>query len=119
MARSRKTDKPVILSGRLSLGAAAEVCNQLRQAFDAADIINILLQDVEDVDLSTVQLFCAAHRSALARNKTLVLQNNLPVLFVQLIEEAGLQGHIGCSLGAKGGCLWEIAPEISTEKIDF
>ena len=98
--------KEVVLSGSLSLRAASEIRKQLLHALDEADTIKLLLQDVEDIDLSLVQIVCAVHRSAIQKNKSLIMQDNLPDEFIQIIEDAGLDGHIGCSSGGRDCCVW-------------
>ena len=111
MTKAGKTEKSttleVVLSGSLSLSAASEIRQRLLGALDEADTVKLLLRDVDDVDLSLVQIICAAHRSALLKNKTLKLQDNLPELFAQIIEDAGLNGHIGCSAEQKEHCVWK------------
>lgn len=100
------TTKDVVLSGSLSLGAAGEIRSRLLQALDEADTIKILLQDVEDIDLSLIQIICAIHRSAMQKNKSLIMQDSLPDEFIQIIEDAGLNGHIGCSSDGRDCCVW-------------
>ena len=111
MAKSGKVKdsatKEVVLSGSLSLAFAAEIRNQLLHAFDEADTVHVSLKDVDDVDLSLIQILCSAHRSALARKKTLTLQKSLPDMFVQIVDDAGFQGHIGCSNGGEECCVWK------------
>ena len=74
---------------------------------DEADTVSVLLQNVEDLDLSLIQILCSAHRSAHARGKSFVLPENLPDMFVQVVEDAGFQGHIGCSHSGEEGCIWK------------
>ena len=111
MAKAKKTKsvatKDLVLSGSLSLRSASDIRKQLLVALDEADTVKLLLQDVEDVDLSLVQIICAAHRSAVSNNKVLLLQDKLPDAFVQIIEDAGLNGHIGCSTDDRGCCVWQ------------
>ena len=101
------TVREVVLSGSLSLRSASEIRQRLLAALDEADTVKLLLRDIEDVDLSLVQIICAAHRSALLKNKALVLQDKLPEMFAQIIEDAGLKGHIGCSADEKECCVWQ------------
>jgi ABC-type transporter Mla MlaB component len=99
--------KEIVLTGSLSLAFAAEIRTQLLQALDEAETVHISMKDVDEVDLSLIQLLCSAHRSALARKKTLILQKSLPDMFVQIVDDAGFQGHIGCSNGGEECCLWK------------
>ena len=73
----------------------------------AAGVGTLGLVDFDDVDLSLVQIICAAHRSAISNNKVLLLQDKLPDAFVQIIDDAGLNGHIGCSTDDRGCCVWQ------------
>ena len=112
MAKTVKTklkdSREVILSGSLVLSSAGDSRAQLLQALDESDIVHLMLKDVTEVDLSLVQIICAAHRSALQRKKSLFLQKDLPDSFVQIIEDAGLQDHIGCSSGTCENCVWHM-----------
>jgi len=96
----------IILSGNLSLGFAAEVRERLLQALATSATVRIVLRDVTELDLSLVQILCAAHRSAIMAGKVLVLDERLPDQFVKIIEDAGLQGHIGCSSDGRDNCIW-------------
>ena len=101
------TTKDVVLTGSLSLRVASDIRDQLLHALNDADVVNVRLVDTADIDLSVVQIFCAAHRSAILKNKSLILQNKLPDAFVQIIKDAGLNGHIGCSAKERKGCVWQ------------
>lgn len=111
MAKTTEThniaSKDLILSGSLSLRSASEIRQQILAALDEAETVKLLLQDVEEVDLSFVQIFCSAHRSAVLKGKSLLMQSQLPEVFTNVIEDAGLQGHIGCSADDREGCVWQ------------
>ena len=76
-------------------------------ALDEAETVSLLFQDVEEVDLSLVQIICAAHRSAVRNDKELTMQGSLPDAFVQIIDDAGLNGHIGCLADARDCSVWQ------------
>ena len=99
--------KEVVLSGSLALRSAGEIRKQLLRAFEEADKVSLLFRDVEEVDLSLVQIICAAHHSAVRNGKTLTMQGSLPDAFTQVIDDAGLNGHISCSADARGCCVWQ------------
>jgi anti-anti-sigma regulatory factor len=103
---NKKTSKDLILSGSLTLRAASDIRQQILSALDENETVKLLLQEVEEVDLSFVQIFCAAHRSAIQKEKSLLVQSDLPEVFTKIIKEAGLQGHIGCSADGQESCVW-------------
>jgi len=109
MARAKKTGgkRKLALSGDLTLLQAAQMREALQQELAAAEQLEVVFSDVGSVDLSLVQVLCAAHRSARKAGKNIILPGGLPDAFVRLIDDGGFYGHIGCSLDGRIACVWE------------
>jgi len=60
-----------------------------REALDSCQTIKISLKDIESIDLSCIQIFCAAHKTAFKADKRLTLDAALPEAAALAIEQAG------------------------------
>lgn len=95
-----------VFTGDLSLRRVTEVKNEFAALVDSAKNIRASFVDVEDVDLSFVQVLCSAHRTALEAGKKFEITGSLPESFLRLIEDTGLNRHVGCSFGCEADCPW-------------
>ena len=93
----------IVAGGRLTLSRVARLHQELLDAFAASGRVDLFLHDVEEADLTFLQLICAAHRTAVARGVEFTvggLSSAAPVL--RLIREAGATQGAGCP----EGCPW-------------
>lgn len=101
-------------SGILHLQGSAtlEFCTDLRMALlDALEKAENLMVDVSQVtelDVAVLQLFCAARRSAIRRQRNMVLADNCSAVFFSAVQDAGFnRTHTAnCWLEAGQACLW-------------
>jgi anti-anti-sigma regulatory factor len=109
MARAKKnpTLRKIVFTGDLTLIRAGELRDALLGELAAGDSVEIDLAKVESVDLSVMQILCAAHQSARRQGKVLHLVNALPESLLRLVDEGGFSGHIGCALDGQVACVWE------------
>ena len=89
------------LSGCLTVWSAPEAKEALSRALGEAERVEIDLAGVKEADVTAIQLLCAAHRSAAAGSKSLVLRK-AGTAVEQLAEAAGITPRTGC----RDGCLW-------------
>jgi len=93
----------IVAGGRLTVSQAGNLCQKLLEAFERSSRVELALHDVQEADLSFLQLLCAAHRTAAARGVSFLLSGLEaadPVL--RLIREAGVRRGVGCP----ETCLW-------------
>lgn len=95
------------VSGAATVAHAAALKTALLDALQRAPAVRLVIEDLEAVDLSFLQLLCAAHRTAEARNRTLTLSWADPGRFSSAITRAGFQRRIGCQAGSAAPCFWE------------
>jgi len=96
----------VTAGGRLTTSEAGRIHRALLEAFAGSRRVELALADVQEADLSFLQLLCAAHRSAASLQVAFSmsgLESAQPVR--RLIREAGAERGLGCP----EGCLWLIA----------
>jgi ABC-type transporter Mla MlaB component len=98
--------KVLILNGELCIQDADEFRTLLMESIGAADTITMNVASVTEIDLSCLQLLCAAHRTAIRQNKSLELDRQWPESCTQVIEHSGYARNIGCSHDKNGGCMW-------------
>lgn len=86
----------------LTVGCAATLRSRFLAALAEPGDLVIDVQAVRDVDVAGLQLLCAAHRSALAAGKKLVLQGVGEVLG-EALRVSGLATARGCD----ARCPWQ------------
>ena len=64
------------------------------------------LSNVDEVDLSFLQLLCAVHKSASNAGKTLTLEGALSEPLTRKAREAGFACRKECGPHLNGDCLW-------------
>jgi anti-anti-sigma regulatory factor len=95
-----------LLSGDLTLQVAAEVKAVFVKALAAKGDVTFRFEEVGDVDLSFIQILCSAHRSAHDDGKKFIFTGEWPESFATLLDESGLNVHVGCSLDSGVECPW-------------
>jgi|SRR5208283_3638110 len=101
------------LGGELTVEHAVAIKKALITALDNADRLVVDLGNVEEVDLTCLQLLCSAHRMSVRLNKRLMLSGNRSAAFRHLFYTAGFQRHTGCLLDTQESCIWK---EIDQER---
>ena len=95
-----------LLTGDLTLQSAGAVKEIFSKAIAAKGDATFYFEKVDDVDLSFVQILCSAHRTAHEKGKKFNFEGEWPASFLQVLEESGLNVHVGCSLEGGVECPW-------------
>ncbi|MBF0179004.1 MAG: STAS domain-containing protein [Magnetococcales bacterium] len=78
------------VTGDLTIRNAAAFKDALSQAMDPkAQTLALDLNEVERVDLTTLQLLCAAHRLLQRQGKNLIIAGTLPATLRESVQMAG------------------------------
>jgi len=93
------------VDGSATVAQVGKLKELLVQAVDQAHVVLVDLNRVDQVDIAGLQLFCAAHRFACARGKTLQLFGG-GERFRTLASTAGFVRGSWCSVREKAPCLW-------------
>lgn len=105
----------IVMEGDLTLPYAADMRSALIKALLDADDISVAIENVQDVDLSCLQLLCSAHRSAVRLKKHVAFKQPLPRIFSEMVEAAGFTRMTGCKLDCEKNCIWMPASGVKNE----
>lgn len=100
------TTGAVQLSGSLTVPYAAQLKNILMQSLANAETVIVTLSDIDEIDLSCIQLLCSAHRMSVKMNKRLLFGGELPESFRSAVGRSGFRRHVGCTLDTQKSCVW-------------
>lgn len=91
------------LSGDLIIDHIDAVKEAFIQALDKYNDLTVHIKKLELIDFSCLQLFCAAHKSAVQQKKKLTFQIPSDDAFNKLLTQTGfLVGDGGAERGARG-----------------
>ena len=90
----KKKEVKVFITGDVSVMNIEPVYNDIKKAFEKADIINIIGNEIENIDLSVIQLLISAKLQAESDKKELKLNLSLPKDVAELITRTGLNTYI-------------------------
>jgi ABC-type transporter Mla MlaB component len=103
----RDQDADVLrLKGDLTIQHAAALKELLVQQLEGSTRLNLLLCKEIDFDLSTLQLLCSAHRSAISRDRDLAVFLEDRATFDVLVTASGFKRGRPCRLCGNWPCLW-------------
>jgi ABC-type transporter Mla MlaB component len=98
--------KIVVLDGALTLPHVEVLKAAFLKALGEADDVSIAFENIQEVDLSVLQLFCSLHRSALQQKKRVKLEGAPPRALRETVDAAGFSRHGGCKLDCDKSCIW-------------
>lgn len=78
----------------------------LLESLESSESIVIGSENLEEIDLSCLQLLCAAHRRSLELGKPLQLHKNRSMSFKRVVATAGFARTLGCHKDPHKSCLW-------------
>ena len=96
----------VVLNGEFTLPQTQDLKKIFLKALGEADDITIVLEHIQDADLSLLQLFCSLHRSAAQQKKHVKLEGIAPQALKDAIDAAGFSRHVDCKLDLDKSCFW-------------
>ncbi len=102
----QKNEATVVLAGDLKIPQAGPLKDTLLQALNGDKDLVLNIDQVKEVDVACLQVFCAAHRTFLQAGRQLIFNGPLPPQFLQSMKEAGFGRERGCTLNRTKTCLW-------------
>ena len=94
------------LEGKLTVNRAAELREILHEALGRDRVVAIDLAKVESMDLSCLQLLCAAHRTAVRDGKSLTVIEPRKTVLGREGLQAGFVFQKSCRYNQAQDCLW-------------
>jgi anti-anti-sigma regulatory factor len=98
--------KIVMLEGDLTTSRAEEIKAVFINALMSAKEIIVTFGKITDVDLSCLQLLCAAQRSAVRVHKHVRFDDSLPQILKDTAGASGFLRLTGCKVDCGKSCLW-------------
>ena len=83
----------IVLEGDLTVENARTLQSKLRAAIETSESVVIQFSGNARIDITFLQLVCAAYRSALASGKDLTLSPGMPDGLKQAVQSAGFAYH--------------------------
>ena len=96
----------VKLEGDITVQQADELKQCLMQALGSVAKVYVDSSKASCIDLSCLQLLCAAHRAATRMEKSFQLAEPVTGQFRCLADTAGFTRHTGCRLDITKTCIW-------------
>jgi Anti-anti-sigma regulatory factor (antagonist of anti-sigma factor) len=80
----------LVLSGRLTIHEAKEIKEIFTDSLNQVNNLTLTHGDVEEYDLSYLQLLFSLHKTAAEKNKTFRINDNQPEEFHNIIKRSGI-----------------------------
>ena len=89
------TNGTLLLSGSLTIQQALPLKETLLRAVGEVNQLAVNLEHVEGMDLTALQLLCAAHRDLVKRGKKVTREGTIPEIVHRIVRESGFSGCVG------------------------
>lgn len=94
------------LTGSITIGQAAGLKTALLDALGAASGLRVDLSGITEIDLTGLQLLCAAHRSARLAGKQFSVNDGGNSIYSDAVIGAGFSRNAGCARDKSCSCIW-------------
>jgi anti-anti-sigma regulatory factor len=103
----RESGEIIITSGeRLTIENAADFSQLIRDALDAASVVNVEFDPTVEIDITGIQILCSACRSAAQAGKLFSHHGSLPRTLIDIISVCGAGRHAICKHNNNSNCIW-------------
>lgn len=103
----RENGEIVINSGdRLTIENAADFMRLLREGLEASQNVAVELAADVEIDITGIQLFCSACKTAAAQGKTFSCRGPRPQALEAMIQACGVERHTACKQNMDSNCIW-------------
>lgn len=96
----------IVLRGAMTIPEAAAFREMLQMQLPSSGSAEIDLGGLTEIDITGLQLLCAAHRAMKSRGGELRLGSPLPGAVREAIRLSGLGRSRSCGAGLQDTCLW-------------
>ncbi len=108
MNKNKGKQPVLVLEGDVDISIAADIKTRIMDVMNETDSLTVDLGGVERLDISCVQLLCAANRSFEKKSKRLnVITGKGDSLCRTLLGSSGYDAHDGCPEKKCRACLWK------------
>ncbi|HHO76616.1 MAG TPA: STAS domain-containing protein [Deltaproteobacteria bacterium] len=104
--KDSKKGKIMHIEGGLTIEHACSLKDVLMEAFSSTDHLSIDLRDTSAVDLSCLQVLCAANKTFIKAEKKIDILGELSDTFKKAIADVSIDRQ-SCDSPYNGHCLWD------------
>lgn len=106
--KRQKVKKPaaVVITGDATIGSVKKWKRELEKALRSASSVQVEIGQISRIDVTFLQLLCAAHRTSAVLGKDLTIAGVEREPIASLLRQAGFLRHIGCHESTRRSCLW-------------
>jgi ABC-type transporter Mla MlaB component len=97
----------ITLKGDLVIQHASRLGKVLLETLETNQRMCLRLEELKEIDLSCLQVFCSAHRTAVALQKEMSIAGKWPEALGFAAEEAGFTKGMPCTIAKTTKCLWK------------
>ncbi|WP_136526651.1 STAS domain-containing protein [Geomonas ferrireducens] len=94
------------VAGEVSIGVAGNFKGALIEALSSGSEVQVDVSALTGIDLTGLQLLCAAHHSAGTAGKELHIVDGGNPTFRDMATSAGFRRHTGCAYDRACSCIW-------------
>ena len=107
MSSSTEKAEKLTLKGRLSIGNAQKIYDQVRTSLKTSDYLNIYLSEISEIDLAFLQILYYLLATTNRSGKGMSVFIDEPGGIWDLIVKAGFESHFSVDIG-RGGTDFQI-----------
>jgi len=96
------------MEGAVGIEHAEELRKVLIESIERSGSLVLDIEQVDEVDLSALQLLCSAQRSCVRSKKKLTVRGAGSQVFQKAVQSAGCCCDRGCALNEGNGCFWTV-----------
>jgi anti-anti-sigma regulatory factor len=103
----RENGETIVTSGeRLTIENALEFSRIISEALNASQHVAIEFEPSVEMDITAIQILCAACKSAAGRSKIFSYQGRRPQAMAEIINRCGAERHSACRQNDNSTCIW-------------
>jgi ABC-type transporter Mla MlaB component len=88
------------VGNRLTIETIADCAQQIRTGLNQADVVLVAFEPDVEIDVTALQVFCSACKTAAAQGKRFACSGPLPEALRNLIAATGSERHEQCSVNS-------------------
>lgn len=104
---TKGTECTITYSGSMGIAQASEMKTSLMHSSSSCTRVSLDIKAAEGLDMSIVQLLCAANMSFEKKGKTLSIADKDAERISSLLTELGYEKNFVCSESPCNTCLWK------------
>ena len=98
----------LVVRGGVTIQNAASFRDALSKWMAEGNTLALNVEAVDEADLSSLQLICSAHQTAINSKKSLSLAGGVPEVLSRVARDSGFSTAQGCGMDSGVICLWSV-----------